>query len=260
MGTFHFGNNAFTIRRHHSEADYEAFLIPHLQRMLPEYHILPFRTGVFASHEYGVRRADLVFIHKEYLNWVVVEVELSHHSLDSHVFPQAFTFRNGEYKIKHVEYLLEKKPDLDSYQLEYLLIYNPPDVLVIVDNPIVYERGWDRLTDVCELAIAVPFRNDNSEYGLFYEGWTPTLLSNITRAIWNKAACFLEVFSPSIIFDASMERCILLIDGRPSEWMSGQIRSSIVLYPVNQWVKQFLNDNYEYTLQLNPQGEYEIIQ
>ena len=259
MESFHFRNHDFIVRRYHSESDYEAFLVPKLCEMLPDYHILPFKTGVFSSHDYGVRRADLVFIHKEYKRWIVVEVELSHHSLDSHVYPQAYTFRNGEYKQKHVNYLLGKCSHLVSDELEFLMIYNPPEVLVIVDDPSVYDRNWGRLNEVCKIAIGVPFRDQNSEYGLHYNGWLPKEEMSISNAIWNKEACFLSITSPSLIFDSIIERCELLIDERPSNWVIGQIRGSVLLYPINQWVKQILNQSEEYSLVKNSQGEYELI-
>ena len=58
-----------------------------------------FKANIFASSEYGNKQADLVFINRDYTDWVVVEVELSHHSLNSHVFPQAYTFKNGKKKV-----------------------------------------------------------------------------------------------------------------------------------------------------------------
>ena len=258
MEYFHFRDHDFVVRRFHSESDYESFLIPHICKMLPDYHILPFKSGVFASHEYGTRRADLVFIHKEYKQWIVVEVELSHHSLESHVYPQAFTFRNGEYKQKHVDYLLEKCPELVSEDLQFLMIYNPPEVLVIVDDPIVYDRNWEQLTEVCKIAIGVPLRDQNSEYGLHYNGWLPEEDCLISDAIWNKEACFLAIATPSLIFDSNIERCELLIDERPSTWQIDRIRGTVVLYPINQWVKRILNQSENYVLSKNSAGEYLI--
>jgi hypothetical protein len=57
-----------------------------------------------------------------------------------------------------------------------------------------------------------------------------------------------------------MERCNLLIEGRPSDWMFGQIRGSVVLYPINQWGKQVLNNSQEHIIFLNSQGDYEIME
>ena len=141
-----------------------------------------------------------------------------------------------------------------------MIIYNPPEVLVIVDDPIVYDRNWNRLNDVCQIAIGIPFRNEHSEYGLHYNGWFPESYRDRTEVIWHQEACFLEVVSPSLVFTSNMERCNLLIEGRPSDWMFGQIRGSVVLYPINQWVKQILNNSQEHILFLNSQGDYEIIE
>ena len=74
MELYHCNGKEFKVRRHHSESDYEHFLIDILRSMNPDYFIFPFKANIFASSEYGNKQADLVFINRDYTDWVVVEL------------------------------------------------------------------------------------------------------------------------------------------------------------------------------------------
>ena len=238
---YHCNGKEFQVRRHHSESDYESFLLEILRDMNPDYFIFPFKTNIFANSDYGNKQADLVFIHREYIDWVVVEVELSHHSLNSHVFPQAFTFKNGEYNDRHVRYLSGKYDELDEEKLHYLMVYNPPEVLVIVDSMDVYNRGWERLEEVSRIAVAVPLRDQYSNYALHYVGWRPESRTETTAVSWNRESTFIEVHKPSAVFSHDVERCVILLDGRQSDWVVRKLRDSLILFPIQRWVDEHLS-------------------
>ena len=247
---FLYRGSEFKPRKFHSESDYEAFLVPRLAELLPEYHILPFKLDVFADHNYGNRRADLVLIEKEYRNWIVVEVELGHHSLNSHVFPQAYTFRNGEYGQRHVNYLIRKLPELDPDKIEFLITYNPPGVLTIVDDEGVFERGWDSLRDVCEIGVAIPYRNRDNDYSLYYTGWLPKGQIEETTGTWKSAFGYLDVLNPSIIMGVGEEEVSILVNDRESSWKVRTLRDGIVFFPLDSWVTDFLTPDTEYAMKV----------
>ena len=241
-------NSTFKVKRYHSESDYEAFLIPQMKNLFLDYHILPFKLNVFANSNYGNRQADLVMIHKEYRDWVVVEVELGHHSLNSHVFPQAYTFKNGEYSERHVEYLIGKKNSLDKEKLSFLLMYNPPRVLVIVDDEDVYERGWDRLEEVCKIGLGIPLRNENNDYAVYYTGWMPKSSNSTTSATWRGDFSYLDIDSPVAILQPNQERLTIIVNNRETEWIARPLRGGIVLFPTDSWMSEFLQDGMNYDL------------
>lgn len=253
MKRFQWRGELFNVRRHYSEADYEAFLIPQMINLFPSYHILPFKLNILAESRYGDKRADLVMIHKEYRNWVVVEVELGHHSLNSHVYPQAYTFRNGEYGERHVNYLLGKNQTFDEDRLSYLIMYNPPEVLVIVDDEEVYNRGWDEIGDVCKVSIGVPLRNNQNEYAFWYDGWTPEVADNGSSAKWHADFEYLSLDAPAEVLSHGDNHPLLIIDGRESRWTVRPIRRGIVLFPLEHWVRDSLIDGLEYFLRVNEQ-------
>ena len=53
-------------------------------------------------------------ISTDYRHWVVVEVEMSRHSLYSHVIPQVRTIREASYTQEYAAYIHGKCPTLDE--------------------------------------------------------------------------------------------------------------------------------------------------
>lgn len=241
-------NSTFKVKRFHSEADYEAFLIPQMKKMFFDYHILPFKPNVFADRNYGNRQADLVMIHKEYLDWIVVEVELGHHSLNSHVYPQAYTFRYGEYSERHVDYLMTKRNAFDREKLSFLLIYNPPKVLVIVDDEKVYDRGWGALEEVCNIGLCIPLRSEANDYAIYYTGWMPKSSKSITSGKWSGDFGYLDISSPVKILDPGQDRLAIIVNNRETEWIARTLSSGIFLFPTDSWMIDFLQDGMNYDL------------
>ena len=72
-----------------AEAEFEDLLIQNAQILRANTVIVPFKKTVYSAEQSA--RADLAIISTDYRHWIVVEVEMSRHSLYSHVIPQVRT-------------------------------------------------------------------------------------------------------------------------------------------------------------------------
>lgn len=112
------------------ESEYENSIRRYAPNLFPGYHCCRFNSRVMS--EEGTAQADLALIDTEYRGWAVVEVELEHHSLESHVEPQIRRLVNGDYNLGHADYLLSHNPELDRERLRRLVRTSEPEFLVIV--------------------------------------------------------------------------------------------------------------------------------
>jgi len=112
------------------ESEYENSVRRYAPNLFPGYLCCRFNARV--TSEEGVAQADLALIDTEYRGWAVVEVELEHHPLESHVEPQLRRLVNGEYTLDHAEYLFNQNPGLDRERLRRLIKTCEPEFLVLV--------------------------------------------------------------------------------------------------------------------------------
>lgn len=113
------------------ESDYENRILRYSEDIFPSFYCLEFKLDV--NSPYGVVNPDLVLIHKEYKTWLVVEIELEHHSLRHHVHEQVKKMRFGYYGEVHAERLFSKNPVLHSDKLREL-VRQQPEILLIVPH------------------------------------------------------------------------------------------------------------------------------
>ena len=114
---------------------------------------MPFKKKVFApddSTDTGVSGVvpDLVFIAQDYSEWLIVEVEMGHHSFNGHVKPQIDKLLSADYGLEEAEYLYEKHAQagsLDKAKLMQLVMQSQPRVLVIVNqNKPDWAQHWKK--------------------------------------------------------------------------------------------------------------------
>jgi len=98
--------------------------------LFPGYHCVRFSPKV--ESEYGNHEPDLVLVDHRYREWIVVEAELEHHSLTSHVEPQVRCFAYGRYDESHVQAIARGLPEVDAGRLRILIANLQPRVMVIV--------------------------------------------------------------------------------------------------------------------------------
>jgi hypothetical protein len=114
------------------EAAYERLIQEQARTLYPGYRLVPFKTTV--ASEAGTAKADFALISDTYGGWLVVEVELAHHSLGSHVLPQIEVLATATYGDTQAAYLVAQDRDLDPQKVRELMKGAQPRVLVIVNG------------------------------------------------------------------------------------------------------------------------------
>jgi hypothetical protein len=166
-----------------NERHFEDLVVHRAPSLFAGWECVPFSEKIYDASEVA-KQPDLALIDPQYRAWWVIEVELAHHSLNSHVLPQVQVFRQGKYDVGHAEALYRKAPHLDAAKLAALMIGDPPGVLVIVDS---LTTGWrEPLRDIgVRLAIAEPFRDLHGTVVLRLNGDQPDMpaetLTRISR-------------------------------------------------------------------------------
>lgn len=159
---------------HKLEADYEEVVRQNMIALLPTFYVLKF-NALILGEEGSRRKPDLALIHKEYRIWVIVEVELEHHSLEQHVRPQVHAFSTAIYDHRHANALLKHDETLDRDRLRDLVLHSPPEVALVVNSRSVLERGWQALEAdySCRLIFLEIFRSDHDDTLVSVTGWLP---------------------------------------------------------------------------------------
>lgn len=116
------------------ESYYEAMVKKQARKMWPRFHPVHFKANVYAGLDQGVK-ADLALVEKSYMEWWVVEVELDHRQLASHVFPQVQKLATAAYGDDEAAKLCVECRDLDLTKTKKMIKDCPPKVLVVVNRP-----------------------------------------------------------------------------------------------------------------------------
>ena len=157
------------------EADFSNVVKAELSEMLPAFSVLDFSPYIIGE-EGSRRRPDLAIVHKDCSMWLVVEVELDWHPLESHVIPQVRTFATGNYDRSHADLLHRKDPTLDIDKLRNLTTYHSPTISVVVNSRSVLENGWHalELDYSAQLTFIESFRARNGDVIFSVSGYLPT--------------------------------------------------------------------------------------
>jgi hypothetical protein len=114
------------------ERQYGRIIEQRASLLFPEYLMVPFTPVLESDH--GRAQPDYALIHVEYRTWWVVEIELSHHSLEGHVLPQVAVFANASYAEREADLLAGADARLDRVRLLDMVKGEPPKILVIADE------------------------------------------------------------------------------------------------------------------------------
>lgn len=212
------------------EQDFERVAVVQLGTALPDFHVLKFKPHVLGDE--GVRRRpDLALVHQRYLMWVVVEVELEHHSLEQHVFPQIRTFTTGSYGEEHAEALLKANSSLEKAAVLRMVQYRQPAVMVLVNSRAVFQRGWGDLSSElgAEVTTLEVYRSlTDTIFSL--EGYLPKVAPRrVTGARKSPMLNGLECAPPPPVPFPRAFR--MLYENRPTEWVSLTTGDRVVLLP-----------------------------
>ena len=152
------------------ESEYEALILQHAEEIFPGWRVVPFKTTIESPH--GSRRPDLALVAPDLRQWWVVEVELAHHPMLDHVYPQVQAFASGDYGDAHAAALHRHLKEIDLSSLRDMIRNYYPRVHVVVNQEL---PGW--LSPLHELdatlSVVEIYRSDTEEYAMRVFGSTP---------------------------------------------------------------------------------------
>lgn len=212
------------------EGEFETIFLQHVEKVFPEFVVAPFKCLV--TSEYGVHKPDLALIDRRYRSWWVIEVELAHHALSSHVLPQVRVFATGEYGDPHAKYLCDQSTELDPSRVRDMLRGQPPQVLVVVNAPcpdwVPILRPYGALVTVFEV-----FRSRLDRQVYRVAGEHPDLPTDVlTECEFDRSLPkFLKVLSPAVLPCNDGETVHLTYDGSLTVWKRVDAEDSVWLIP-----------------------------
>lgn len=211
------------------EHEYEKLMAQQAPLLFPDYELVEFRCDI--SSEHGIRQPDFALIERTYRSWWVLEVELAHHSLLSHVLPQVRVFATAEYGSQHAGYLAARS-HLDRHRLEEMMKGAPPKVLVAVNQPmpdwIPALRGYDALLAVLEI-----YRSEKNDHILRANGDYPDPPTDVltrcrVEALMPRA---LTVDSPAGLGVPDGGAISVEYEGNVTEWRRKDVQNRVWLMP-----------------------------
>ncbi len=213
------------------EKEYQALIVQGAELFWPAYRVVPF-TITLRSEYFESAKADLALIDRNYVDWVVVEVELGHHSFDAHVLPQARTLREARYDGAVAEYLLGRCSDLDPMKTRELVRASQPQVLVVVNQPMAFWRDPLRQCGV-RLSVVQVFRSDRNKHLFRVDGDTLLRPSGIASGCSPVPSMpgFLQVLNPAILNVPNHGRLNITCEGRVGTWERLDTADRVFLMP-----------------------------
>lgn len=157
-----------------NEKHYEDIVKAQIGMALTNFWVVDFKPLILGE-EGSRRRPDLALVDRDYRLWVVIELELEHHSLRHHVRPQLAALATGAYDDSHLDVLMRENPQFNKDKLRDLVVFVPPVVAVIVNCRSVLERGWAELQRDLGVRIIFleVFRADNDDAIFELSGYIP---------------------------------------------------------------------------------------
>lgn len=166
------------------------------KRILPKYINNNLDVEIFkfefclTPRENMATEPDLFIIDKNYSYFSVVEVELSHHSLNRHVIPQMTSIVLYDYE-NHAEevfeYLKRKNKPNFRYKKEKfcnMLKILTPEFITISDT---FDEGWD--TQLKKLGVRyiglTEFADDNRDTSYYFKDSIPPKPFSELKVLWN---------------------------------------------------------------------------
>ncbi|MEP1032479.1 hypothetical protein [Ekhidna sp.] len=237
------------------ESEFENFFLENAETLYPDYYTIPFK-GIIIESEYGTAKADLALIDKEYLNWWVIEVEMSRHSLNGHVLPQVHCLSAGVYGADVASYFHRKCPALDIEKLKVLMKGKQPRVMVVLDIP---KKDWGAKLEKHNAILSVfqIFRSESGNHIYRVNGDYPHKfgMGRSKCQFAHLLTNFLKIDSPSILSVPDKEKVTIKIDGSITEWKRMDIMDAVYLYPISY---NPLDIKKEYVLLKEPDSRYHI--
>ena len=213
------------------ETEFEDIIKTKAGSLFPDYHLVSFKKPV--DSEDGKRIPDFALIERNYRCWWVVEVEMGHHSLNSHVIPQVEVFSRGRYGLSHCDYLLKKCTALQRPSIVDMIKGAQPRVLVIVNRPV---PDWiDALHKLdCFLAVIEVYRSSRNNHILRMNGDYPSVSdANVVSMCRLDSAMprLLEIDSPAALGVNSGQQMLIRFHDGMTTWSRIDAQGKVWLNP-----------------------------
>lgn len=212
------------------ETEYERIVLDRASHLFPEFATIAFKSLV--ESEYGRAKPDLALVDREYRSWWVVEVEMAHHSLTSHVAPQVQILSTARYGRAEADALAQTDPTLDAVKLEQMMKGAQPRVLVIVGAEV---PGWRPILAAygVRLAVAEVFRSPRLKHIVRLNGDYPETPNDVLTfcRLDHTLPRLLRVESPAALPIAHGDTLTIVFEGQLSEWTKIETADRVWLTP-----------------------------
>lgn len=127
-------NNATYFSRGSSstrEYEYEDAILKESKRLFPNLRIAKFKYDL--TNGFETRKPDLIYINDSFTSWGIIEVELSHHSMEDHILPQIKILSMATFPSSKIPNLANQL-GVNSKNLESLIKFEPAVNYIIIDK------------------------------------------------------------------------------------------------------------------------------
>ena len=237
------------------EDEFETLFLREAKRVVPNHYAVKFKKLV--ESEYGDARADLALIDHDYRYWIVVEVELGHHSFNGHVLPQVNKLRSGIYDTSHAEYLHAQDSCLDPKRLTAMIRGESPSVIVLANCKM---PEWDN--ELARINVTLHcfqiFRSDKDHFIFNVELSLPMRPSeSLTYCKPDHHMCgWLRVISPGALPETEGEPVKLAFEGTVTLWKRLDVQEAVYLMPIG---RNFLKNSKSYEIQRDELGDLVLL-
>ena len=216
------------------ESDFESIILSRANALFPQFCVVPFRMPV--ESEEGRKIPDLALVDFAYRFWWVVEVEMAHHPLYSHVIPQVEVFARGKYGEEHADHLASRRGDLDRRALQDMIMGAQPRVLVVVNSNVPDWMEPIHRLDAMVTVVEV-FRSDRNQHILRINGDYPeyedTHIASLCR-LDGTLPNLLQVDSPASLGVVTGEQISIEFKGGLTKWERLDTSDRVWLVPLGR--------------------------
>lgn len=213
------------------ETEYERLIVNNAYKLYPQYVAVPFKKTVYSSED--AARPDLILIEQSYRDWWIVEVEMSDHSLVSHVLPQVRTLATAEYGSQVASHICSRNPEFEVAKIVDMLKGKRPQILVVVNE---VRQDWVAPLEAngAKVAFFEVFRSLHNSVVFRVNGYSiPTEKDFLSICQFDAVLPnFLIIESPAALNIPRNGTLTLRFNDRVSEWRRVDSSDMVWLVPV----------------------------
>lgn len=214
------------------ESDFEEHITAKIlnKEIFANYYVLEFKTQLNTESQFeGNVKADLVFIDKGYKYWVIVEVEYhskkKHNWLEKHVVPQmqkitSIDYSNKETSSKILDFISENISsygiEIDHNKLSFLIKYNQPNFLVLINEFPLDVKNWSTALYRCEICVMRCFKTYNDDYSssyLYHKEYIKSI-DDQSLCVYSKVTNKFTLNKPSLFYDFNTNEVDILVESK----------------------------------------------